>query len=135
MHVKAVGHVMDSSSGKGIDDQPVRNWAQREGQKAYGELNTKWIAQDPSGNYREAVENADNYACKPVSSTTPQLINNTDQPSADFVTLNYMQKTLGYYLSDPQIQISPQGRMDLVTNNVTAESQADNDGDDQCYWV
>jgi hypothetical protein len=78
MHVKAIGHLVDSSSPDGIDDHLVKNWAKYNGAKAYGPLFTKWIAQDPSGNYREAVENADNYACKPSSSTRSQLGDNPD---------------------------------------------------------
>jgi hypothetical protein len=78
MHVKAIGHVVDSSSDKGIDDQFVKNWPDREGMRAYGPEHTKWLAQDPSGNFQEAVENADSYACKPASSTRSQLRDNTD---------------------------------------------------------
>jgi hypothetical protein len=46
-----------------------------------------------------------------------------------------MQKTLGYYLSDPQIQISPQTYQNIIANNVTVESQPESGGDDRCLWV
>jgi hypothetical protein len=78
MHVKAIGRVVDGSPEEGIDDQLVKNWPSQNGAKAYGPLHTKWLAQDPSGNYREVVENADNYACKASSSTTSQLEDNPD---------------------------------------------------------
>lgn len=64
MHVAAIGHVADGAPRSGIDDHLVEHWAARAGMKAYGPLNTKWIAQDPSGSYWQAAENADNYACK-----------------------------------------------------------------------
>lgn len=77
MHVADIGHVADDLSG-GIADQPVRNWADREGMKAYGALNTKWIAQDPLEPYWEAAENADNYACKPASRLWLQPVGKSD---------------------------------------------------------
>ena len=72
MHVAEIGHVMDGAPRIGIDDHLVENWPKVEGQKAYGALNTKWLAQDPAGSYWKAVENADNYACKSTSSMTSQ---------------------------------------------------------------
>jgi hypothetical protein len=64
MHVEDIGHVADGALRNGIADHPVQHWAERAGQKAYGAASTKWIAQDPAGIYWDAVENADNYACK-----------------------------------------------------------------------
>lgn len=46
-----------------------------------------------------------------------------------------MQKTLGYYLSDPQIQINPQDHPDLMVSNVTLESETETSGEDRCKWV
>jgi hypothetical protein len=64
MHVEDIGHVAEGALRDGIGDQPMKNWAKKRGQLAYGAENTKWMAQDPSGIYWEAAENADNYACK-----------------------------------------------------------------------
>lgn len=47
-----------------------------------------------------------------------------------------MQRTLGYYLSDSQIQISPQDYQDhLGVMNITLESNAEGGGDDRCTWA
>lgn len=136
MHVSDIGHVAESAPRAGIIDQPVRNWADVEGQLAYGVLFTKWIAQDPSSLYWEVAENADNYACKSKSCTCGSILNCTDQYCKDFVTLNFMQKTLGYYLSDPQIQISPQNyQNNFGVRNITLESNNEDGGDDRCRWV
>lgn len=63
-------------------------------------------------------------------------MNPTDQYFEDFVTLNFMQRTLGYYLSDSQIQISPQDYQDdLGVINITLESDTEGGGDDRCTWV
>lgn len=67
MHVKDIGHAVESTPRVGIIDQQVKNWPNENDELAYGPLFTKWIAQDPSRSYWEVVENADNYACKPHS--------------------------------------------------------------------
>lgn len=60
MHVGDIGHpFMPTSSG--IIDQLVVNWPGYDGFAAYRHL-AKWVAQDPTGVYSNAVENADNYA-------------------------------------------------------------------------
>lgn len=47
-----------------------------------------------------------------------------------------MQRALGYYLSDPQIQISPQYYQDTVgVNNVTLESESEDGDDNRCKWA
>lgn len=79
MHVQEIGHVVEGAPRAAIIDQSVRNWPQRKNQLAYGQLATKWIAQDPSGLYWEVVENADSYACKPKSCIHDSLLRPTDR--------------------------------------------------------
>lgn len=135
MHIGEIGHDVFSTEKGGVEDKLLRNWRRNDGQKVYGPKFTKWHAQDPSGLYSEVVENADNYACKSLLYYMKIMVAllTTLCIFADFVTMNFMQKNLGYYISDPQIQISPQDYEDLATENVTTESR--NDGDDRCRWV
>ncbi|KAM0716045.1 hypothetical protein Q7P37_008559 [Cladosporium fusiforme] len=110
MHVGDIGHpFMPTSSG--IIDQLVVNWPGFDGFAAYSHL-AKWVAQDPTGVYSNAVENADNYAM--------------------FVTLNYVQKQLGFYPSEPQVSVYPSGVNGLFVYGEASGNETDFDIEDIC---